>query len=1107
MIVKKVTEDMIFQERQAEKSLGGEYNFNYQWHFKLANAFPLKEAICQNRDKTGHFFYETDYREEEWEEVSLPHTFNDKDLFVSRISDAGSGQKRTFALYRKWFCLPKEHSGKKVIIEFEGIRQTCYCYVNGRMAGFYEAGVGPFAFDVTAYIQDGDNLIAIATDNTSSRDLDYFAAETPNMEGAEPGSFYASLTEEERIPKEHRGVRHFWNCNDFNPSVGGLSKNITLHIKPQLYLTLPIYSNLRTKGTYIYGSDYCISQKQAVIHIEAEIRNETGAPVDALVQSHIYDAQGNLVGAVTSEAETIKPAEGVPKYPEHTVTPKDAYRKTEEGYFPAPEDEVSPIDTQTPNVSVIAAKKEIGNLRFWSIDDPYLYTVVTNLICNGTVVDSIKTVTGFRKASYDGREGLKINDVQVWLTGYAQRAANEWAVIGVPTDWLRDYDATLIRESNANHLRFMHVAACPADIRSCDRYGIICTQPAGDKEQENFGRQWNQRMELMRDIIIYFRNNPSIVFWEAGNNSINQEHMRQMRLLKEKLDPSGGRFMGCRTINTEEVVEEAEYVGTMLNRHAARFQSERMPVTETEYSRDEAPRRVWDDFSPPNFDYDNRWLGRGGRKQVGGDCYDLTAEEFALHTAKGYSEFFNDRIGGPGKNLYSAAAALCWTDSAQHGRQAFSENARMSGRVDAVRIKKQSFDVFQTLQSPCPKVKIIGHWNYPKEEGDNYRYAKKVFNGVFWEKTAEYGYRDPKHKTVYVIGSYEIGRVELFVNGKLVGVCTEPENSFIFPFQDIDVTKSGNILAKGYDYHGNVVAEDWIETAGKPANIRLTAHTGTRGLLADGADVAFVDVEVVDQDGRLCPLCYDRIDFSFEGNGVFLGGYNSGRFDGYGRDDSVIHQMYVYAECGNNRVFIRSTFEAGTIRLRASMKGLPVSEITLKSKEAARDALAKEFPQYIEPCYEEYSPISVYRYEAIPEADAAKYVPEDKVYCKVLVDGQEPDTRGVRSIYDHESVYSPILYILKRIKEKRAELFDYEYDESTAVLTIKTKEHTVIAEKGRTHLLVDGEENLMGGEPYVKEDGTFIVEINAVASYIPGVTSCYDEKVNVFRIELMDDIG
>lgn len=61
-----------------------------------------------------------------------------------------------------------------------------------------------------------------------------------------------------------------------------------------------------------------------------------------------------------------------------------------------------------------------------------------------------------------------------------------------------------------------------------------------------------------------------------------------------------------------------------------------------------------------------------------------------------------------------------------------------------------------------------------------------------------------------------------------------------------------------------------------------------------------------DSAGRVCPLCDARIDFTLDGPAQFLGGYNSGRFAGYGHDDSVIHQNHVYAECGTNRVFLRA---------------------------------------------------------------------------------------------------------------------------------------------------------------------------------------------------------
>ncbi|MDS0526301.1 hypothetical protein NNC19_11475 [Clostridium sp. SHJSY1] len=1093
---------------QIQRSQSKVYNFNYEWKFKLANAFPLKLALDNNKDLNGHYFYEKEYEENEWKEVSVPHTYNDEDLFVNRIEDAGSGQKRTFAFYRKWFKIPNEHSGKKVLIEFEGIRQSCYLYINEKMAGYYEAGVAPFAFDLTNYVEyESDNLIAIATDNTASRNLNIFMAETPNKPDVIPGSYIASQKNWDEIPKEQQGLAYQWNCNDFNPSVGGLTKNIRLHIKPKVYITLPIYSNLQTKGVYIYGKKYNIAEKSAEIHVEAEIRNETNKKQSVVIETVIVNHKCEVVGTINSEALVVDSIT-LPKTLPLSIVSEDAYIKESNSkhYVPINDEmEVGKIKTESLLVTKVTSFDKIENLRFWSTEDPYLYKVYINLLVDGEILDTVKITTGFRKVSYDSSKGIMINDIKTWLTGYAQRSTNEWAAIGVAPNWLKDMDAKLIRESNANHIRWMHVAACPADIQSCDRYGIVCTQPAGDKERESHGRQWDQRVELMRDIIIYFRNNPSIFFWEAGNNAIGKEHMKEMRLLKEELDQNGGRYMGCRTLSTEDVVSEAEYVGTMLNRHAARFQSEKMAITETEYLREESPRRVWDDFSLPDFDYDNRWLGRSGKKQNGGDCHDLTAEDFAIVSAKGYSEFFNNRIGGASKkNLYSSAAALCWTDSAQHGRQAGSENARMSGRVDPVRIKKQSFDVFQTMQSAEPLVKIIGHWNYPKEDGINYRYSKKKFNGVIWKKSGDFGYRNPKDKTVYVVGSYSVGKIELYINNNLIGSCDNPLNTFIFPFDHIDVTKSGYILAKGYDYNGKLVAEDRIDTALKPASIKLMPHTCSKGLIADGADIAYFDVEVLDEKGEVCPLCFERIDFEISGEGEFLGGYNSGKYNGYGKEDSVIHKSHVYAECGNNRVFVRSTYNAGDIVLKAKMEGVPESKVIISSKNVNLGALAIEEPQILDIKYSDMSPVVIEKFKSTDEADDKKYKLENKMIVKVNVNGNEVDTLsyGMQNVYENGSVWGPVLLMLERIKNTRPEAFDYTYDKEKNILTLTSGGHIVKAEVGRTHLLVDGEENLLNGEPVLYAGEFLWMEINAIVSYIEGVQTYYDDKINVFHVKI-----
>lgn len=1082
----------------------GTYYFHQGWKFRLSGIFPMAEALSAGRDEEGREVYDPAYRDEDWEQVTLPHTFNDGELFSVPIEDAGSGQTRAVAFYRNVLEIPPEHRSDRVYISFEGIRQTCYLYVGGQLAGYYEAGVGPFGFDITPFLApDGRNVLTVVTDNTSTRNIPFCIAETPNKPDVTPGSYL--LAQDQSVPEDRAGVGFFWNCNDFNPVMGGISQPVRVHFKPDVHLTLPLYSNLQTHGTYVYGEDFDLAANRMTLHVEAEARNLKTVPVKAQVRVSLRTLEDQELAAFLSDAEVLSPAPAEARQHRISITPEDAYiwNESTRHYIPAPEEDVAPTALAPVGTQVIRASASVSGLRFWSLHDPALYRVHVTLLVDGIEADAEVIETGFRKVGYDKDRGVTLGDQPLWLRGYAQRATNEWAAAGIVPEWMHDLDALLIRESGANHIRFMHVAGSPADIRAYDRHGVVCTQPAGDKERENFGRQWDQRVELMRNIILAYRNHPSILFWEAGNNSINAGHMAEMKHLKDTLDPHGGRFMGCRTINTEDVLIHSEYVGTMLNRHAGRFLSEHGPITETEYSREEAPRRVWDDFTPPDFDYRNKWLGKAGKKQKGRDFYDLTSEDLALANARGYAEFFNDRLSGAsGKNFYSATAALCWTDSAQHGRQSWSENGRMSGRVDAIRVKKQSFDVYRTMQSVRPAVMIFGHWNYPADTPENYRYHDKVFNGSYWEETEELLRRDPRHKTVYVIGSYAVAKVELRVNGALVGSCDKPEHTFVFPIPDVDVTASGCVEAVAYDYGGQEIARDLIETAGEPTSIRLEARTSPDGLHADGNDLACVDVAVLDAQGRICPLCDAKIAFRLAGDAVFLGGYNSGRFNGNGRSDNVIHQDHVYAECGTNRVLLRAGKTPGDITLTASVEGLPDATVTLRSIPADLSPLSAAVPcanyanppALFDPAEEFFTPI--------PAADAVKYTPDKELYCKIMVNGQEPDFRGVRAVNRNGAIWGNVLCIMERMKSTDPNRMDFTWDEQTQRLTLHSGGHTIIAQAGATHLLVDGKENLMDGQPYVTDTGILVMEVNAIAPHVEGTSAQYDDKIGALRITM-----
>ena len=327
------------------------------------------------------------------------------------------------------------------------------------------------------------------------------------------------------------------------------------------------------------------------------------------------------------------------------------------------------VDILSGAKTVLTATGPLANARFWSPDDPYLYDVYTMLTVDGKVVDVNKMTTGFRKTEFKGGAGtggVYINDKFVYLKGFAQRSSDEWAGVGAGyPEWMHDFTAQMLRDCNGNYMRWMHVAPQKVDVEAFDRFGIVEIAPAGDKEEDAQGRQWEQRVEVMRDTIIYLRNNPSILFWEAGNTGVTAAQMRQMVDMRKELDPHGGRAMGCRSLMDPGAVAVTEWFGTMLGGPYNAQMRDQAPLIETEDFRDEGARRFWDDYSPPYF----------GFKKGPNDTWNYNSETFALAQVKRYWLFWSNRISNtdPEHSKWSAYASIYFTDSDADGRQDSSE--------------------------------------------------------------------------------------------------------------------------------------------------------------------------------------------------------------------------------------------------------------------------------------------------------------------------------------------------------------------------------------------------------------------------------------------------
>lgn len=796
-------------------------NFNPDWRFLKAD--PAGASAAAFDDTT-------------WATVSAPHTYNDTDTFDNWSTPGHRGEQiqwsgRTW--YRKTFTLPNSSTGKKVFVEFEAARQIAEVYLNGQLLGVSKSGFTPFGFDLTPHLRPAGqpNVLAVMCDNRFMKDpLDpSISAQAATNDKTHPNLAKLSEQFNESIPEKLSDLQADqipWNNPHWHPAHGGLYRNVRLYITDPLHITLPLYSFLETAGPYAYATQ--ITEKSALIGLEVPARNERSTAAEVELHAEIFDANGQSVLAFRDKKSVVAGGS---------------------------------VDFK------FSAK--LGNPKLWEPAYPHVYRVVSTLRLAGETIDTSEIPLGIRHVRWETASGFYINGQHLKLHGWGQKPTNEWAGLGAALpDWLHFYTLELMRAGGGNFVRWGHAAAGPAQISASDRLGIIALQPGADGEHDTIGGAWELRASVFRDAIIYFRNNPSILLWEGGNQKVSRAHAQALRGYMDKYDPHGGRAYTHRRADaiTAEFMDVG--VGTEGGREIAR-----LPVIEGEYNREESPRRVWDNFSPPNFGY----------PEAKGQTYQLTAEQFAVNQVGHYVKKLGaDNHAGGGNWIFS--------DSTSGGRVAV-EVARNSGEVDAVRLPKPAFDVLTAIWSDAPQVKIIGHWTYPAG-------TKKV---------------------IYVAANTP--EVELFLNGQSLGLGKRSDR-YLFTFPE--TTFAPGELKAVAKQDGKIVATDSKRTAGAPVALRLTALTGPGGLRADGSDIALIDVEAVDAQGQRCPTVQPRVDFTFAGPGMWRGGYNSGKLDS-------TNNLFLDLEAGINRVAVRAARSPGKLTITARSAGLAAATVEINS--------------------------------------------------------------------------------------------------------------------------------------------------------------------------------
>jgi len=618
------------------------------------------------------------------------------------------------------------------------------------------------------------------------------------------------------------------NVSHWQPVLGGLYRNVRIYVTDPLHVTLPFYSFLKTEGVYLGVT--ALSPLEADVRMTTEVANDSKQASPCEIINDFQDADGKTVLSLTNS---------------QSIPAGERFKFDQSGKILKPHP--------------------------WSIDDPYLYQVVTQVKKEGKIVDQITTPLGIRTVGFDHQKrNFLLNNKPLLLTGFGQKPDYAWPGLGSALpDWLVAKDIQLMKEGNGNIVRWGHCAGPVPALEEGDRIGYLNWQPNVSGENDYKGDVWKLKTDIMRDLIIRDRNHPSLVFWEGNNRDLSVEHTKELKEIVAKWDwiaprpyaDRGPYQLFKKSNNTNDValmdfsmgMNGADYIKTLCG-------------VESEYYRPESPRRCWDDDSLPYRTTENSYF----------KTQQIACREFL----KGWIKIA--KTGGGVKWHF--------TDDTTHLRVAENSVARLSGPMDATRLPKDMYGALRVIFSnDKPDLYLMGHWNYEEK----------------------------KTHTVDVYSTCD--EVELLINDKSLG--KKPTENRWASWENVPFSP-GHLKAVGYNSGSPDVFDERV-TAGAPAKIKLECLTNPKGMHADRSDVAIITATVVDKDGNWHPLADPKITFKVEGPGNYRGGFND-------YIEPTTGQASLLAEAGKIRVSVRSTDQPGKVTVTASAEGLEPGSVSFE---------------------------------------------------------------------------------------------------------------------------------------------------------------------------------
>lgn len=562
----------------------------------------------------------------------------------------------------------------------------------------------------------------------------------------------------------------------------------------------------------------------------------------------------------------------------------------------------TPFNAQV-NEHDVLQKFNINQPKYWDTSNPLLYKAISKIQLNHQVVDTYETSFGVRTIAFDANKGFILNGKQVKIKGVCNH--QDLGPLGDAVNVRAlERQLELLKAMGANAIRTSHNPPAPELLDLCDKMGFLVMDEAFDewrmgKVKNGYHTLFNEWAKNDLEAMIHRdRNHPSVILWSIGNevkeqkDSVNGAKTAKFLVdIAHQEDPTRLTTSAFNSISSAiknglaEVVDVVGFNYWPENYAKIHLQHPDWKLLGSETQSTVSSRGVY------MFPMVERKSFRYANKQC--SSYDMEMPswgsspdvEFKIQNAEEY-----------------VAGQFVWTGFDYLGEPTpytndYPSHSSYFGIIDLAGIPKDRYYLYQSAWTNKKVLHILPHWTWPGRAGEI--------------------------TPVQVYTNYP--SAELFVNGKSMGIQRKNPASKYGAYRliwDQVIYEPGEIKVLAFNDEGKVADTAWVKTAGKPYQIKLEPDRSE--LKANGKDLSYLTVSVLDKNGVLCPTATNDISFKVSGVGWIRGVANG---DPTSLQNLTGHEMQVFS--GKCVLVIQSSFLKGDIEVIATSLGLKKKSVHL----------------------------------------------------------------------------------------------------------------------------------------------------------------------------------